>query len=111
MCKVYWESDGRRTSGNNSATAGGMVAAQKLGMEFLTYMNIYPDSQQNGRQHGQRQQLTQHTVVQVGRDLRQMAPAVVVQTLRKRGLRALSRLMDVKRRQQQHRQEHCQQKE
>ena len=46
--KVWEKSDRRRSPGNDVATAGGMTAAQRLGVIFLTYMDIYRDSQHNG---------------------------------------------------------------
>ena len=46
--KFWGESDRRRSPGNNDATAGGMTAAQRLGVIFLTYMDIYRDSHQYG---------------------------------------------------------------
>ena len=49
--KVWFESDGRRSSGYNSTTANGMTIAYRLGAEFLTNMNIYHDSYHNSCQH------------------------------------------------------------
>ena len=56
-------SDRRRPPRNNDTTAGGMAATQRLGVVFLTYMNIYRDSNQSGCQYGERQELTKYTVV------------------------------------------------
>ena len=47
----------RRSPGNDGTTADGMTAAQRLGVIFLTYMDIYCDSHQNGCQHRQREEL------------------------------------------------------
>ena len=55
--KVWCKSDGWRSPGYNSATAVGTIAAQRLGAEFLTYMNIYRDSHHKGCQHRQREEL------------------------------------------------------
>jgi hypothetical protein len=55
--KFWCESDGRRSPGYNSATAVGTIAAQRLGITFLTYMNIYRDSYYNGCQHWQCEEL------------------------------------------------------
>lgn len=55
--KFWCESDGRRSPGYNSATAVGTIAAQRLGITLLTYMNIYRDSQHNGCQQRQREEL------------------------------------------------------
>ncbi len=61
--KLLQESDRRRTALEGGATADSMTVAQRLGMIFLTYMNIYRDSHHNGCQHRQREELTQHAVV------------------------------------------------
>jgi hypothetical protein len=61
--KSLCESDRWRPSGINDATVGGITAAQRLGVIFLTYMNIYRDSHCSSRQHGQRQKLTEYTIV------------------------------------------------
>ena len=46
--KVWGKSNKRRPSANDGATADDMTAAQRLGMRFLTYMDIYRDSHHNG---------------------------------------------------------------
>ena len=63
VCKNLRGLERRRTPCNDDATAGGMVAAQRLGMILFTYMNIYRDSHHSGCQHGQREKLTENTVV------------------------------------------------
>ena len=40
-----------------------MAATQRLGVIFLTYMNIYHDSNQSGCQYGERQELAEYAVV------------------------------------------------
>ena len=106
--KVWYESDGRRSPGYISATVVGTIAAQRLGMAFLTYMNIYRDSQHNGCQHRQREELTQHAVVHPMGHHRHVAVTTVVHTIGTFRLYGLTGLMDMNRRQQKHWHKHCQ---
>ena len=68
----------RRSPGNDGATADGMTAAQRLGVIFLTYMDIYCDSHHDSCQHRQREELAQHAVVRPSCHSRQMAVAIMV---------------------------------
>ena len=63
VCKCLRDSDGRRSPCNNDTTAGSVTAAQRLGVNFLTYMNIYHDSNHSGCQYGERQKLAEYAVV------------------------------------------------
>jgi hypothetical protein len=94
--KVWCESDGRRTPGYNSATAVGMIATQRLGIAFLTYLNIYRD-QHNGCQYWQRQKLTQHAVVRPMGRHRHVPVTIVMHTIGAFRLYALASFMDVNR--------------
>ena len=101
-------SGGRRPSRYNSAIAGSMTIAYWLGAGFLTYMNIYRDSQHNGCQHRQREELTQHAVVHPMGHHRHVAVTTVVHTIGTFRLYGLTGLMDMNRRQQKHWHKHCQ---
>ena len=57
------ESGKRRVARNDDATTGGLIAAQRLGMILLTYMNKYRDSHHSSCQHRECQQLAKHAVV------------------------------------------------
>ena len=61
--KSRGKSDKRRSPGYNNATAVGTIDIQRLGITFITYKSRYRDSQHNGYQHRQREELAQHTVV------------------------------------------------
>ena len=110
MCKtvLLTASESRRPTCYDGATAGSIMAAQKLGVTFLIYMNQQRDSHRYSCQHRQREELAQHTVVHVYRGLRQVTAAMVVQTVHTCHLGTLSRLVHVNRRQQQYWQEHRQ---
>ena len=83
MCKtvLLTASESRRPTCHDGATAGSIMAAQKLGVTFLIYMNQQRDSHRRSCQHRQREELAQHTVVHVYRGLRQVTAAMVVQTV------------------------------
>ena len=53
----------RGPSRNDGATAAYTIAAQRLGLTLLTYMNIYRDSHHSSCQHRECQQLAKHAVV------------------------------------------------
>lgn len=110
MCKtvLLTASESRRPTCHDGATAGSIMAAQKLGVTFLIYMNQQRDSHRRSCQHRQRQELAQHTVVHVYRGLRQVTAAMVVQTVHTSHLGTLRRLVYVNRRQQQYWQEYRQ---
>ena len=110
MCKtvLLTASESRRPTCHDGATAGSIMAAQKLGVTFLIYMNQQRDSHRRSCQHRQREELTQHTVVHVYRGLRQVTAAMVVQTVYAGHLGTLRRLVYVNRRQQQYWQEYRQ---
>lgn len=76
--KVWGKSDRRRSPGNDGATAGSMTSAQRLGEIFLTYMDIYRNSQHNGCQHRQCEELAQHAVMRPSCHSRQMAVTIMV---------------------------------
>ena len=97
----------RRPSRNDSATAGSTKAAHKLGLTFLTYMNIYRDSHHSGCQHGQRQKLAEHTVVRP-RSRRHVTMTTMVLAVGTFCFYCLTSFMDMNRRQQKHWQKHCQ---
>lgn len=59
-----------------------------------------------GSQHRQREKLAEHTLVELRLKLHKVSRTMVVHALR---FYKLCRMVDVNRRQQQHRQEHCQQ--
>ena len=107
--KVWGKSDRRRPPGNDVATAGGMTAAQRLGVIFLTYMDIYRDGHQNGSQHRQREELTQHAVVRPSCHGCQVAMAIMVHAVATFCICRLWDFMNMKRRAYQHWQEYCQQ--
>ena len=107
--KVWEKSDRRRSPGNDVATAGGMTAAQRLGVIFLTYMDIYRDSHQNGCQHRQREELAQHAVMRPSCHSRQMAVTIMVHAVTTFCISRLWDFVNMKRREYQHRQEYCQQ--
>ena len=79
--KVWGKSDKRRPSANDGATADDMTAAQRLGMRFLTYMDIYRDGHQNGSQHRQREELTQYAVVRPSCHGCQVPVAIMMHTV------------------------------
>ena len=110
MCKtvLLTASESRRPTCHDGATAGSIMAAQKLGVTFLIYMNQQRDSHRYSCQHRQREELAQHTVVHVYRGLRQVTAAMVVQTVHTSHLGTLGRLVHVNRRQQQYWQEYRQ---
>ena len=91
--KVWGKSDKRRPSANDGATADDMTAAQRLGMRFLTYMDIYRDSHHNGCQHRQRE----------------VTMAIMVYAVATFCISRLWDFVNMKRREYQHRQEYCQQ--
>ena len=79
LCKsLLQESERRRPALEGGATAGGIIATQRLGIAFLTNMNIYRDSHHSSCQHRQRQELAQHTVVRPSCHSRQMAMTIMV---------------------------------
>ena len=55
-----------------------MTAAQRLGVIFLTDIDIYRDSHQNGCQHRQREELAQHAVMRPSSHSRQVAVATMM---------------------------------
>ena len=86
-----------------------MTTAQRLGMTFLTYLNICLDGQHSGRQRCQRQELAEHTVVRPRRHRGHMPVATVVNTVGTLGLAyRCSCFVHMNRRQQEHWQEYCQ---
>lgn len=56
-------SDRWRPPSHNDATAGGVIAIQRLGMILPTNMKKKRDSNDSGCQHLQQLELTQHTIV------------------------------------------------
>ena len=96
--KVWFESDGRRSSGYNSTTANGMTIAYRLGAEFLTNMNIYHDSYHNSCQHRQSEELTQHAVVRPCGSSRQMTMTIVIHAVAAFCVTCLWSFVDVQRR-------------
>ncbi len=102
------KSDGWRSPGYISATAVDTIAAQRLGAEFLTHMNIYRDSHHNGCQHRQREELAQHAIVRPMGCHRHVTMTTVVHTVGAFRLYGLASLMDMNRRQQKHWHKHCQ---
>jgi hypothetical protein len=109
VCKSWGKSDRRRPPGNNRATADGMRAAQRLGVIFLTYMDIYHNSHQNGCQHRQREELAQHAVMRPSCHSRQVAVTIMVHAVATFCICRLRDFVNMKRREYQHRQEYCQQ--
>ena len=97
--KVWCESDGWRSPGYISATAVGTIAAQRLGIAFLTYMNIYRDSYCCSCQQNQCQKLAQHAVVRPMGCHRHVTVTTVVHTISAFRLYSLTSLVDVNRRQ------------
>ena len=82
-CKnLLQESDRRRTARYDDATAGSMIAAQRLGIAFLTNMNIYRDSNHSSCQHRKREKLTQHAVVRPCCRRRQVTVTITVHAIR-----------------------------
>ena len=75
-----------------------MTAAQRLGVIFLTYMDIYRDSHQYGSQHRQRKELAQHTVVRPGCHSRQVAVTIMVHAVSALRFYCLTCFMNVNRR-------------
>ena len=110
MCKtvLLTASESRRPTCHDGATAGSIMAAQKLGVTFLIYMNQQRDSHRRRCQRRQREELAQHTVVHVYRGLCQVTTAMVVQAIYVSYLGTLRRFVNVKRRQQQYWHEYCQ---
>jgi hypothetical protein len=96
--KVWGKSDRRRSPGYDVATVDGMKAAQRLGVTFLTYMGIYRDSQHNGCQHRQREELAQHTVVRPSCHCRQVAMTIMMHAVSALRFYCLTCLMHVNRR-------------
>ena len=82
--KVWFESDGRRSSGYNSTT--------------LTNMNIYHDSYHNSCQHRQSEELTQHAVVRPCGSSRQMTMTIVMHAVAAFCVTCLWSFVDVQRR-------------
>ena len=109
VCKSQGKLNRRRSPGNDGATADGMTAAQRLGVMFLTYMDIYGDSHHNGYQHRQREELAQHAVVCPCCHRRQVAVAMMVYTLATFCISCQRDFVKMKRREYQHWQEYCQQ--
>ena len=107
--KVWGKSDRRRSPGNDVATAGSMTSAQRLGVIFLTYMNIYCDSHHNGCQHRQRKELAQYAVMRPSCHSSQMAVTIMVHAITAFCISRLWDFVNMKRREYQHRQEYCQQ--
>ena len=107
--KVWGKSNKRRPSANDGATADDMTAAQRLGMIFLTYMDIYRDSHHNGCQHRQREELAQHAVVRPSSHSCQVTMAIMVYAVATFRISRLRDFVNMKRREYQHRQEYCQQ--
>lgn len=86
-----------------------MTTAQRLGMTFLTYLNICLDGQHSGRQRCQRQELAEHTVVRPCCRRGHVTVAAVVNTVGTLGLAYRSFCsVYMNRRQQEHWQEYCQ---
>ena len=107
--KVWGNSDRRRSPGNDNATADGMKAAQRLGVIFLTYMDIYRNSHYSGCQHRQREELAQYAVMRPSCHCRQVAVTIMVYAVTTFSICRLWDFVNVKRRKYQHRQEYCQQ--
>lgn len=81
-CKnLLQESDRRRTARYDDATAGSMIAAQRLGMALFTNMFIYCDSNHSSCQHRKREELTQHAVVRPCCRRRQVTVTIMVYTI------------------------------
>ena len=79
LCKsLLQESERRRPALEGGATAGSIIATQRLGIAFFTNMNIYCDSNHSSCQHRQREELTQHAVVRPCGHSRQMAVTIMV---------------------------------
>ena len=82
-CKnLLQESDRRRTARYDDATAGSMIAAQRLGMALFTNMFIYYDSNHSSCQHRKREELTQHAVVRPCCRRRQVTVTIMVHAIR-----------------------------
>ena len=71
----------RRPSRNDGATAACTIAAQRLGLTLLTYMNIYRDSHHSSYQHHQRHKLAQYTVVRPHSSRRHVTVTTMVHTV------------------------------
>ena len=106
--KFWCESDGRRSPGYNSARAVGTIAAQRLGITLLTYMNIYCDSHHCGCQHRQCQELATYAVVCPCGCHRHVTVTTMVYAVGTLRLYGLTCFVDVNRRQYQHWHKHRQ---
>ncbi len=107
--KSLGESGRWRSPGNDGTTADGMTAAQRLGVIFLTYMDIYCDSHHDSCQHRQREELAQHAVMRPSCHSCQVAVAIMVYAVATFCISRLRDFVNMKRRKYQHRQEYCQQ--
>ena len=105
---VWRESSRRGPSGNDDATADGVVATQRLGVVVITYIIIYRDSHHRGCQHGQRKELAEHAVVRPVYHRCQVAVTVVMHAVGAFCPDSLTCFMHVKRRQQEHWHKHGQ---
>ncbi len=99
----------RRSARNDDATAFSMIAIQRLGATLLTYMNIHRDSNHSGCHHRKRKELTQHAVVCPRCRSRQVTVTIMMHAIAAFRISCLQRLMNVERREYQHRQNYCQQ--
>ena len=111
MCKtvLLTASESRRPTCYDGATAGSIMAAQKLGVTFLIYMNQQRDSHRYSCQHRQREELAQHAVMRPSCHSRQMAVTIMVHAVTAFCISRLWDFVNMKRREYQHRQEYCQQ--
>lgn len=105
---LFPELERGRPSGNDDTTAGGLVATQRLCIIFLTYKKIYSDSHHCSRQHRQRKELAQHTVMRPHGRCRHVTVTTMVYAIGALRLCRLTSFMDVNRRQYQHWHKHCQ---